>query len=121
MKKTNIPSPVSLLLSIVDEEVARDVEKYLNKKGLNSGIIFMGKGTAESDIADIFGFGMSDKEIIACIIPSAKKTKIINDINEITGVETDNYGLNMILKLQSASSNLLDIMKIKVDSDGKDK
>ena len=114
MKKNLITSPISLLISIIDDEIAIDVEKYLNKKGLNSGIIFMGKGTAESDIADIFGFGMSDKNIIACMIPNDKKDKIIDDINEITGVEKDNYGLNMVIKLQSASSNLLENMHIKL-------
>lgn len=114
MKKTSIESPISLLISIIDDEIARDVEQYLNKNDLNQGIVFIGKGTAESDIADIFGFGMSDKNIIACMIPNAKKDKIINDINEITGVETDNYGLNMVLKLQSVSSNLLEMMNIKL-------
>ena len=114
MKKTSIESPISLLISIVDDEIARDVEMYLNKNGLNQGIIFIGKGTAESDVADIFGFGMNDKNIIACIIPNSKKAKIIADINDITGVETDNYGLNMVIRLQSVSSNLLDMMNIKL-------
>lgn len=114
MKKNSIDSPISLLISIVDDEIARDVELYLNNKGLNAGLIFIGKGTAESDIADIFGFGMSDKNIIACMIPNSKKSRIIDDINEITGVETVNYGLNMIMNLQSASSNLLELMNIKI-------
>ena len=114
MKKNSIASPISLLISIIDDDIALDVEKYLNKKGLNSGIIFIGKGTAESDIADIFGFGMSDKNIIACMIPNDQKAKIIDDINEITGVEKDNYGLNMVINVQSASSNLLENMHIKL-------
>ena len=114
MKKNSIESPISLLISIIDDEIARDVELYLNKKGLNAGIVFKGKGTAESDIADIFGFGMSDKNIIACMIPNSHKNKIIDDINQITGVETVNYGLNMVINLSSASSNLLELMKIKI-------
>ena len=114
MKKSTNKSPISLLLSIVDENVADDLEKYLNEKQLNTGIIFKGKGTAESEIADIFGFGMNDKVIVACIIPVSEKNKILDDINEITGVEKDNYGLNMVLRIQSAGSNILDMMNIKV-------
>ena len=34
-----------------------EIEKYLNEHKLLGGIVFNGKGTAESDIADIFGFG----------------------------------------------------------------
>lgn len=118
MKKNSIKSPISLLLSIVDDDIALQVEKYLSKNKLSSGIIFNCKGTAESEIADIFGFGMDDKSVISCIIPVEKQDKIIADINQITGVETDNYGLNMVIKLQSAASNLLEFMNIKVDSDG---
>ena len=114
MKKNTIESPISLLLSIVDDDIALDVEKYLCNNNLNAGIILNAKGTAESEIADIFGFGMNDKSIIACIIPVTKKDKIMSDINTITGVEDDNYGLNMLIKIQSASSNLLELMKIKV-------
>ena len=44
----------------------------LNEKKLNGGIIFQGKGTAESEIADIFGFGLSDKDILAVFIPKSK-------------------------------------------------
>ena len=114
MKKNTIESPVTLLLSFVDRGKADDVERYLSEHKLNGGLVFMGKGTAESDIADIFGFGMNDRDVIACIIPVAKKDKIIADINEITGVETDTYGLNMLLKIQSMATNLLDFLNIKV-------
>ena len=115
MKKNTIKSPISLLISIIDEEIALEVEKYLSVHKLSAGIIFKGKGTAESEIADIFGFGMSDKSIVACIIPVDKQEKIVADINEITGVESNNYGLNMVIKLQSAASNLLEFMNIKVE------
>jgi len=118
MKKNTVKTPINLLISIIDDDIALEVEKYLSDHKLNSGILFNGKGTAESDIADIFGFGMRDKSIVACIIPVSQKEKILSDINDITGVETDNYGLNMVIKLQSATSNLLEFMNIKVDSNG---
>jgi hypothetical protein len=115
MKKEKISSPVSLLLSINDDGMGIEVEKYLNEKKLNGGLIFQGKGTAESEIADIFGFGLSDRDIIAVFIPKNKCSEIIKDINEITGVEKDKYGLNMILEINSASSNLLDLLGVKID------
>ena len=113
MKKIKIQSPISLLISIVDRDDSHEVEEYLSRHNLHSGIVFMGKGTAESEIADIFGFGMSDKDIIACIIPNEKKDKIVADINNITRVDIDKYGLNMVLKISSAGSNLLELMKIR--------
>ena len=118
MKTVKMKSPISLLLGFIDDNVSKDVEKYLSDHDLNAGVVFMGKGTAESDIADIFGFGMSDRAVIACIIPNAKKDQIMKDIIDITGIETDNYGLVMSLKLQSADSNMLSMLNIKVDNDG---
>ena len=119
MKKTSIPSPVSMILCFLDGDVTKEIEKYLDKHHLQTGIVFMGKGTDESEIADIFGFGMRDKSILACIIPNDKKEKVVKDIRNISGVETDNYGLVMVIKLQSATSNLLEMMNIKVVNDGK--
>jgi len=115
MKKTSVPSPISLLLSINDNGMGELVERYLNENNLNGGIIFQGKGTAESEIADIFGFGLSDKDIIAVFIPKNKSSEIIADVNEITGVEYDRYGLNMLLEVNSASSNLLEFLGIKIE------
>lgn len=116
MKKvTNKPSPIELLLLINDDGMGEEIEKYLNEHKLLGGIVFNGKGTAESDIADIFGFGLSNKDIIAVFIPKAKKDKIIADINEITGVEKDRFGLNMSLDINSISSNLLEFLGVKLD------
>ena len=114
MKKNAIKSPIALLMSIIEDDRAKDVEKYLSDNHLSTGISFMSKGTAESDIADIFGFGMNDRVVIVAIIPIAQKDRILADINEITGVEKDTYGLNMILNIQSVSSNLLENMNIKL-------
>lgn len=109
-----IPAPAKLLLCIADKGVGKDIENYLNDHRLNAGILLIGKGTAESDIADIFGFGMSDKDIVGCLVPVAKLEKVVADINQITGVETDRYGLNMILDIQSMASNMLEFLNIKV-------
>ena len=107
-------SPLKLIVSITDRGVAKDIETYLNSKKLNGGIVFMGKGTAESNIADIFGFGISDKDVLVSLIPVKNLDKTIKDINEITGIEKDEYGLLFVMDLQSASSNLLEVLNVKV-------
>ena len=117
MKVTKTPSPMRLIISIVDDGMGDEIEKYLDKENLKTGLMFKGKGTAESDIADIFGFGMSDKDIIAIFVPSAKVNKVIEDLNNLTGIESHSYGLNMVININSASSNLLDSMGIKLGGD----
>ena len=114
MKVTKMKSPMSVLISICDSEFSDEVEEYLNKKHLKNGIIFIGKGTSTSNIADIFGFGMDDRTILALLVPEDKKEKYLKDITKITRIESDNYGLAMLLDATSASSPLLGLMGIEV-------
>ena len=113
MSRAKKCSPISILLAVVDKGMVDVVEEYLNRNKLKGGLLLFGKGTAESDIADIFGFGMSDRDIIACIVPIALQDKIIKDVTKLTGIETDNYGLTMLLDINSASSSLLDLLGIQ--------
>lgn len=113
MKEVKQKSPISLLLIFCDKGRGYEVEEYLNKHHLKGGLMIMGKGTAESDVADIFGFGMCDRDIIACIIPSEKQDKILEDVTKITGVEEDSYGLTMLLDIASASSTMLEHIGFK--------
>lgn len=109
-----IKSPLRLVVSFTDRDVAKDIEDYLASEHMSGGIVFRGKGTSESDIADIFGFGIDDKDIITSLIPTKKVDKIVANMREISGIERDNYGLIFVIDLQSASSNLLEFLDIKV-------
>ncbi len=109
-----IKSPLKLIMSFTDRDVGKDIEEYLASEHMNGGIVLRGKGTAESNIADIFGFGIDDKDIIATLIPTNKVDKILANMRKISGIEKDNYGLIFVIDLQSASSNLLEYLDIKV-------
>ena len=112
MKNTKIKAPISLLLAICDRGQGDVVEDYLGHHKLDAGLILMGKGTAATDIADIFGFGMDDRDIVACLVPKDREEKILADVTEILGIERDEYGLAMLLDLNSASSSILELCKV---------
>ena len=114
MKKLNIKSPVGLMIVFCDKNREEDVERYLFKNNLKLGVIMKGEGTTESEIADIFGFGMMDKSVILSLIPTEKKDKILKDITDITGIESDSYGLAMFLNITSATNIILNNMGIKL-------
>ena len=114
MKNVKIKQPISLLLAICDKGQGELVESYLNTNHLDAGLILMGKGTATTDIADIFGFGMDDRDIVACLVPKNEETQILNDVTDILGIERDEYGLTMLLDLNSASSSMLELCKVKM-------
>ena len=114
MKNTKIKAPISLLLAICDKGQGADVEEYLNAHHLDAGLLMMGKGTAATDIADVFGFGMSDRDIVICLVPKDTETTILDDVTDILGIERDEYGLAMLLDLNSASSTMLELCGVKM-------
>ena len=114
MTNNLVQSPVEIVVSICDDKKGEEIEKYLNSVHLNAGLLFMGKGTAESDIADLFGFGMNNRDIVAVLVPKDKTKTVVEHINDITGIERDSYGLTFVMPLSSASSNLLELAGIKM-------
>ena len=112
MKSKNNIEKFSVLLAICDDDMRDEFEDYLRVHKLNTGILFMGKGTADTDIADIFGFGMSDRCICATLVPENSQEKILKEITDFLGIEKDKYGLAMLLKVSSASSVLMDMLKL---------
>ena len=113
MKKQKASEKFSLLLAICDDDQGELLEEFLNRKKLKNGILFMGKGTAESEIADLFGFGLSDKVIVATLVPMSGQEKILKDVTDLLEIETNRFGLTMILEVSSASSSILDLMGIE--------
>jgi len=114
MAKAKMKSPISLILTIVDDGVGERVEEYLLAHKLSNGILFNGKGTAESMVADIFGFGLGNRDVIIVLVPVEKQDKVLEDITKLTGIEEDEYGLSMIIPIDAASSTILDQMGIRL-------
>lgn len=107
--KTTIKAPVELIIAICDKGLGGELERYVNIQGITSSLIMNGKGTAESMVADLFGFGMNNKDILLCITPVEKTERLVAGINAITGIEDDRYGLTMVLPLSGADSNILEL------------
>ena len=110
MKKETVVDKFSVMLAICDSDQEEDLEGFLKKNNLTNGLIFIGKGTAESNIADIFGFGLSDKIISCVLVPEHSQEKLILELTDVLGIERDHYGLTMLLETSSASSVVMDML-----------
>ena len=113
MRKIRYAEKFSVLVAICDNEQTEELDQYLTRKRLKNGLMFIGKGTAESDIADMFGFGLSDKVISAILVPESKQEKIAKDMADFLGIEKDKYGLVMLLDTSSASTVVMDMLNIQ--------
>ena len=114
MKKQDVNiEKFSVMLAICDNEQRDVLENFLKIKRLKNTMFFKGKGTAESEIADIFGFGLSDRIISATLVPESGQEKLLKELSDELGIEKDKYGLALLLDINSASSVVLDMMGIK--------
>lgn len=112
MKRKKIISPIDLLIVIIPRHKGNKVCKILNDYKIYTHVNCIGYGTAESTIADLFGFGIKERDIVFAIIPTDKGEKLLDVFeNEFKFEEKDN-GLAMTLPINSIEKKLFDLIKI---------
>ena len=111
MKNAIYKSPLDIVIAICDDKKGEEVEEYLHSAHLDAGLLFMGKGTAESEIADLFGFGMNNRDIVAVMVPVEKTDKVVKRINDIT--EKYYFSTSFILALYHSLTSVFlpDLLK----------
>lgn len=112
-KEAKSVEKINILLAICEDEQQAILEDFVSRKKLNNSIIFKAKGTAESEIADIFGFGLSDRVVLASVVKETGQEKLVKEMSTALGIEKDAYGLAMVLDINSVSSTLLEMMGIE--------
>ena len=115
MKKNGkIDAPMEIMLTITNKGDSQFVIDYLIEHNIMHSIVMMAKGTNPSQIADIFTFGIDDRDILVTFIPTDKEKTIVSELTTILGLEDKNLGLIMILPINSASSNLLEKFNVEL-------
>ena len=112
-----IKAPIELVISFYDKKYGNELEHYINEKSMGVGVVCLAKGTADSNIADLFGFGMNDKDVLMLMTPTQHTMELIGGINAITGIETVDYGLTMVLSLSSATAPLISAVGATIDEE----
>ena len=106
--KNKVASPMGIMLTITNKGDSEEVIDYLRQNNIMHSIVMMAKGTNPSEIADIFTFGIDDRDILVTFIPTAEEERIVKELTDILGLDKNNLGLILILPINSASSNLLE-------------
>lgn len=90
-KKVSNPSPIELLFTIVNENLTSKVNDILNSFGEKNTIMVFGHGTVESEIIELFGFGIVDKALTISIIQRKKSEEIVEFISKELGLQTTEH------------------------------
>jgi len=114
MKKEPILSPIDLLITIVDQNSGEKVINFLKQKDVSYYVECSGHGTAESELQDLFGFGIRERDIVISLVNSKKSEELLHELNEIFGFNERHTGLAFTVPLNSAEKQLADLLNIKL-------
>ena len=112
MKKKTISAPFEVLICIVERGLSNKVNEILEVHDAMFHITTLGEGTAKSEAADIFGFGIVEREIIWALVDPLMSTKILNTLNEVLDLEKPRKGIAMTIPANAASNLMLDVLGV---------
>lgn len=108
-------SPIEMLYVIASHKKLADVKKIFEDHGISHFSVMMGKGTANSTLGDIFGFGIIDRDIITTVVPVKHAGQILDELNEALKLDVPHNGVAFTTTIDAITSDVLDIMNIKLE------
>ena len=114
-KKQSNPSPIELLLVIVDRGKSDLVNRILSAYNTNKSVVSFAEGTAISKKVDFFGFGVIEREAVWAFVKVEDSEQILKMLTVELHLEKNHTGIAMTIPIKSASSNLLDLLGISYE------
>lgn len=102
------PPVAEVLVVIVNRGKAEKVVKVLNNIRVDMQMTSLGKGSADSSMAEYFGLDVTEKEIVFAIIKLKDAEQILSVLNEKMKFTQKNTGLALTIPIKSATYNLLE-------------
>lgn len=116
MKSKKMRCPFEVMIVIVNRGEADNVIDVLENNNINQVLRLHGRGTAKSEMADIFGFGVVERDIIACFIDEERSKALVELIYTDLHLNVEHSGLVFTLQPSSATLDLLETLNIEVQN-----
>lgn len=108
-------SPIEMLFVIVSHIQYKKVASVLEQNNISHHSVLMGKGTAESKLGDIFGFGIIDRDIVSAVIKKKESSKILNELNTALNLSEEHMGVAFTTEISAVTSDIFELLNIKVE------
>ncbi len=112
MKKKHITAPFELLVAIVERGKSEKVSEILKVHDCIFTLTTLGQGTARSEAADIFGFGIVDRDVVWALVNPLMSQRILDTLNNVLELNQPQRGIAMCIPINSASNLMLDTLGI---------
>ena len=111
-KKIN--APITILIAVVKRGKSEVVCRILSRDGEKHHMVFNATGsTASSDLADIFGFGLRESEVVMAIVKPENAEELIEEISKRVGMHIADNGIVFTVPIEAASSSMLKMLELK--------
>ena len=107
--KKSIKAPFEILVVIIRRGLAEKASEFLKKHSSNFHLISMAEGTAESEIVEFFGFGMSEREVLFGLIDATESKHTLDMLGAKFDFETPANGIALTLPLKSATNVMMEM------------
>lgn len=104
--------PLQLLTCITNRESVKHVEKIFEQFGVVEHGVLMGKGTAQSMLGDLFGFGIIDRDIVCGIVNTEMSKKIIDALDQKLNLKKSDSGICFCVPVNAISSDLFEQLNL---------
>lgn len=114
-KKAELPkSPIDLLFVVTNSDAVEKLNEILNRYKLNNNLAIFANGTVDSEIVDLFGFGILNRMLTTSIIQTSKSQELLKNISDELGFETEEgKGIAFTVPINSIEKYGLNILNIK--------
>lgn len=117
--KKELKSPIEILITIVTNKELENVVNILEGYNECNGIHVLGYGTVDSEIVDLFGFGLFERVITFSIIEVKNSKTIIEKLNEELNFTTeDKMGIAFTIPINSIEKEFFNTLT-KGENNGK--
>ncbi len=104
---------VKLMVAIVDRGNGQKISAILQEEHLPVQVIFLGLGTASSEILDYFGLGETEKDIFICVVPEVKADRLMPFIAEKMHMKKPGSGIIFTIPLSGVSGFICHMLSQK--------
>lgn len=106
MEEKCVPKKIKMLTTIVDRGKGEKIAELLRENNVLYNMIFLGKGTANSEILDYLGLGQTEKDIVLSVVQEDNVKNIFYNLNEKMNLKEPGNGIAFTLPINSIDSAL---------------
>ena len=101
MLDTILSKKLSLIVAIVNRHQGEKVSKILNTENFSFNYIFLGRGTASSELLNYLGIGETEKDVVLSSAPAEKVPALMEKLHQEMHLDKAGSGVAFTIPISS--------------------